>query len=152
MELYFAYGSNLSLKQMRKRCPSTQFAGIATLRGWRLWFPLVSKIRWGGGVASIKPEPDSRVEGVLYSISWDDLQRMDGFEGVDIGMYERHELEVLAAGEMRRAWSYIGRIEAGAPFDTTRAYMDTILEGAIEHGLSPDWISYLHEFPISDNA
>ena len=149
MELYFAYGSNLWTGQMRKRCPSTQIESIATLPEHRLWFPVRSK-RWGGGVASIAQDPKARVEGALYRVSWDDLKVMDGFEGVDRGMYRRVELPVLAGTESLLAWTYISRVDEGAPFPTTTAYLGTILRGATEHGLSEDWIRYLQDFPVSD--
>lgn len=149
MELYFAYGSNLWLGQMRERCPSTQVEGAATLAGHRLWFPLQSQ-RWGAGVASIRAEANAKTEGVLYRISRDDLHVMDGYEGVERGMYRRVELPVSCAGVERHAWMYIGRIEDGAPFPTSRAYIDTILRGAREHGLDADWIRYLQDFPVID--
>ncbi|MCA8915914.1 MAG: gamma-glutamylcyclotransferase [Planctomycetes bacterium] len=147
MELYFAYGSNLWTGQMRRRCPSTKVESIATLKRHRLWFPLRSK-RWGAGVASVQPDPMGLVEGALYSISWDDLLAMDGFEGVRVGMYRREEVEVVAGDETRRAWTYIGRVEQGAPFPTSLAYIATILKGAHEHRLSPDWIRFLQDFPV----
>ena len=150
MELYFAYGSNLWTGQMRERCPSTRVESPAKLKHHRLWFPLRSK-RWGGGVASVQPDPMGLVEGALYSISWDDLLVMDGYEGVAAGMYQREEMEVQAAGEVRRAWTYIGRVEDGAPFPTSSAYIQTILRGAAEHGLSPDWIRFLRDFPVQDS-
>ncbi|MBZ0134925.1 MAG: gamma-glutamylcyclotransferase [Planctomycetes bacterium] len=149
MELYFAYGSNLWTKQMRGRCPSTRVEGLATLRNHRLWFPLKSQ-RWGDGVASIRPDESARVEGVLYSISWGDLKAMDVFEGVPVNLYQRIEVPVLCDGEIRLAWTYMGRIEQGAPFPTTRAYIDTILRGAVDHGLDKDWIGFLRDFPVSD--
>lgn len=132
---------------MRERCPSTKVESLATLKRHRLWFPLRSK-RWGAGVASIRPDPMGTVEGALYSISWDDLQVMDVFEGVPIGMYRREEIEVVAGDETRRAWTYIGRVEEGAPFPTSEAYIGTILRGAREHGLSADWIRFLQDFPV----
>ena len=48
------------------------------------------------------------------------------------------------------AWTYISRVDEGAPFPTTTAYLGTILRGATEHGLSEDWIRYLQDFPVSD--
>ena len=149
MELYFAYGSNLWLGQMRNRCPSTRVEGLATLKSHRLWFPLTSQ-RWGGGVASILPEDGARTEGVLYALSWDDLHTMDVFEGVPVNMYQRIEVPVLTGGEQRTAWTYMGRIEDGAPFPTSRSYIDTILRGARDHGLDEDWIQFLQDFPVRE--
>jgi gamma-glutamylcyclotransferase (GGCT)/AIG2-like uncharacterized protein YtfP len=134
---------------MRERCPSTRVESTATLKRHRLWFPLRSE-RWGAGVASIQPDPMGLVEGALYSISWDDLQTLDVFENTPVGMYQRVELEVVAGIEPRRAWTYIGRVEEGAPFATSQSYISTVLRGAREHGLSPDWIRFLQDFPVQD--
>ena len=147
MELYFAYGSNLWTGQMRQRCPSTQVVGNATLKDYRLWFPLKSE-RWGAGVASIREESGAKTEGVLYSISWDDLHAMDEYESVPINLYERVELPVFANNEIRKAWTYIGRVDEGAPFATSPDYIGTILRGAREHGLDDDWIRFLQDFPV----
>ena len=149
MELYFAYGSNLWIGQMRQRCPSTRIEGIATLPAYRLWFPVRSE-RWGGGVASITEDSQARVEGVLYRISWGDLKVMDRYEGVDVALYTRIELPVLSANDTLQAWTYVSRIDDGAPFPTTSDYLNTILRGAREHGLSSDWLAFLKGFPVED--
>ena len=36
--LYIAYGSNLNLDQMKRRCPTAEVIGTAELKNWRLWF------------------------------------------------------------------------------------------------------------------
>ena len=35
---YIAYGSNLNVAQMRRRCPAARIVGTAVLYGWRLLF------------------------------------------------------------------------------------------------------------------
>ena len=35
--LYIAYGSNLNLEQMKRRCPTAEVVGTAELKNWRLW-------------------------------------------------------------------------------------------------------------------
>ena len=35
--LYFAYGSNMSVGQMRARCPAARAVGPAQLDGWRFF-------------------------------------------------------------------------------------------------------------------
>ena len=39
---YFAYGSNMSSKQMRERCPRAEDLGRAYLYGWRQRFAVVA--------------------------------------------------------------------------------------------------------------
>ena len=101
-------------------------------------------------MASIAEDADSRVEGVLYRISWGDLKEMDRYEGVHVGMYRRVEVPVHVQEEVNSAWTYISRVDEGAPFPTTGDYIGTILRGAIEHGLSEGWIRFLKDFPVRD--
>ena len=35
---YIAYGSNLNIEQMARRCPTAEIVGTAFLRNWRLMF------------------------------------------------------------------------------------------------------------------
>jgi len=51
---YFAYGTNLSKKQMLERCPDSQPVLTATLPNYKLVFVSWSR-QWRGGVASIMP-------------------------------------------------------------------------------------------------
>ena len=57
---YFAYGSNLDLPQMKRRCPSSKLISKGTLPGYRLTFNRFSS-GWGGGVADVIQEQDSKV-------------------------------------------------------------------------------------------
>jgi len=52
--LYIAYGSNLNLEQMKRRCPTAEVVGAVELKNWRLWFRrgnhgAVATIEWSGG-------------------------------------------------------------------------------------------------------
>ncbi len=79
--LYFAFGSNMELGQMKKRCPSArEVEGHYSLDGYRLAFCGYSN-SWGGGVATIEPFKIGVVLGRLYSMTWDDVRRLDGYEG-----------------------------------------------------------------------
>ena len=48
--LYFAYGSNLNRKQMKRRCKESKYIGCYTLKNYKLAF---RKKYYGGGVAYI---------------------------------------------------------------------------------------------------
>jgi gamma-glutamylcyclotransferase (GGCT)/AIG2-like uncharacterized protein YtfP len=78
--LYFAYGSNMDLSQMRERCPSAHFVCIAKLKDHRLAFTRKSEKR-GCGVADDIPEQGRDVWGVVYEIDQRDLRRLDKCEG-----------------------------------------------------------------------
>ena len=85
--IYFAYGSNLHLEQMAKRCPKSRFLGRATLHGYR-W-----QINQRG-FANVVKHRGKRVEGICYLLDALDEARLDRNEGVHTGAYEKGELEV----------------------------------------------------------
>jgi gamma-glutamylcyclotransferase len=77
---YFAYGSNLSKKQMAARCPDSKPKFTAVLPNYKLLFTGMSR-EWKGGVASIKPFRGQKVQGAVYEISEADLRKLDRYEG-----------------------------------------------------------------------
>ncbi|PVF92299.1 hypothetical protein CPB86DRAFT_809346 [Serendipita vermifera] len=101
--LYFAYGSNLWLKQMQERCPNSIKLGIAKLPNFQ-W--IISP----RGYANVRPSDDHVVYGVLYAINSSDERRLDGYEGVPRS-YWKVELEVTGTGAPRP--EYIRRMKAG---------------------------------------
>lgn len=132
---YFAYGSNLCTQQMRQRCPGARVLGRACLRDHVLVFPRFSRVR-RGGVASVVPQAGAVVEGVLYALEPADLMALDGFEGTGAGHYTRGTLTVQdARGGAVEAWVYLAVPMGAAPHLPARDYLETILRGAVEHGL-----------------
>ena len=77
---YFAYGSNLSQKQMRQRCPESKPKLVAILPNYKLVFTDWSR-QWRGGVATIKRFSGEKVLGAIYEITESDLRRLDRYEG-----------------------------------------------------------------------
>jgi len=147
--LYFSYGSNMDSAQMRRRCPGAQFVGKASLRDHHLVFPLPDE-SWGGGVASIAPRPDARVEGVLYRLTPEDFDALDDFEDVDRGDYARRLVSVQDAnGATSRAWTYVNPREPGLFIPPSRAYLDAMIRGAVAHGLSSNYIAELRAIPTT---
>src|SRR5260370_28717436 len=78
--LYFAYGSNMDWDQMKTRCPSACFVGVAVLRDHRLAFTRRSKKR-ACGVADAVPEEGAAVWGAVFEIADVDIGRLDDTEG-----------------------------------------------------------------------
>lgn len=76
---YFAYGSNLSHAQMKRRCPSSQFIEVARLDGYKLIFCGYSA-RWQSSGANILLDPDSCVWGAVYQLDAKDQAVLDTIE------------------------------------------------------------------------
>ena len=77
---YFAYASNLNLKQMAEHCPTSKPVFIAVLPNYKLIFSGWSRQR-KGGTASIKPFKGQKVSGAVYDISEAGLKQLDKYEG-----------------------------------------------------------------------
>ncbi|MEH3140273.1 MAG: poly-gamma-glutamate hydrolase family protein [Mycobacterium kyogaense] len=133
---YFAYGSNLSVRQMAQRCPDATDPQPATLadHDW-----LINE----RGVATVEPQPGGVVHGVVWRVSDHDLATLDSAEGVPV-RYRRDALIVHTAHGQRTAWVYIDhRVEPGPP---RPGYLERILEGAQHHGLPHRWIDFLQRW------
>ena len=76
--LYFAYGSNLNLFQMKRRCKDSVFLKKFELKGYKLNFR--SKYR----AADIEKSKNSLVPGALFEISKSDEKKLDVYEDFPI--------------------------------------------------------------------
>ncbi|MCH8842513.1 MAG: gamma-glutamylcyclotransferase [SAR324 cluster bacterium] len=133
--LYFAYGSNLSVEQMRGRCPDSSPWRTAYLPAHRLAFGNVSAYR-GGGVATILPDEGQNTQGLIYSLSDDDLAQLDRWEAYP-QKYDRLRAQVFdAQGRSHAAWTY--RLNDYYPNAPSTEYLGIIKSGYIAHGLGLD--------------
>ena len=80
--LYFAYGSNLNLFQMKRRCKDSVFLKKYELKGYKLNFR--SKYR----AADIEKSKNSIVPGALFEISKSDEKKLDVYEDYPV-LYEK---------------------------------------------------------------
>ena len=133
---YFAYGSNLCVRQMARRCPDAADPHPAGLsdHDW-----LINE----RGVATVEPFAGSQVHGVLWQVSDDDLATLDSAEGVPV-RYRRDRLTVHTDEGLSPAWVYIDhRVTPGPP---RPGYLPRIIDGAVDHGLPQRWIDFLRRW------
>jgi hypothetical protein len=133
MPLNFAYGSNMDAQAMASRCPGARFLGRAALP--RFAFALMPD-----GYATVQRDPHAMTQGVLWDLSFGDLDR---YEGVAQGAYDKLSLPVLREkGASVRALIYIGRpgkVLGRAPAD----YMQKIILSAEAYEFEKDYVSSL---------
>ena len=75
--LYFAFGSNLYRKQMKKRCKDSKYICCHKLKNYKLVF---RNFYFGGGVADVQKKKNSTVLGAIYRISKNDEKKLDIYE------------------------------------------------------------------------
>jgi gamma-glutamylcyclotransferase (GGCT)/AIG2-like uncharacterized protein YtfP len=138
---YFAYGSNMDWNQMRRRCPSARFIGVAVLPDHRLAFTRLSTTR-GCGVADAVEHKRRRVWGAVFDIDEGDLHRLDDSEGYQPGRrtnsYWRRSRQVLLEGDKTKpltAAVYFAERQPHPP-PPSKLYKALILRGA-EHWKLP---------------
>ncbi|XP_020904944.1 uncharacterized protein LOC110243206 [Exaiptasia diaphana] len=105
-EYYFAYGSNLNAERMKERQAVYTRREHAVLRGYKLEFAFNSGS--GFGSATVVPEENSNVHGALYTLEKGGLAKLDIFEWVPRGGYERINVKVYRSnGEAVDCTAYV---------------------------------------------
>jgi gamma-glutamylcyclotransferase (GGCT)/AIG2-like uncharacterized protein YtfP len=127
---YFAYGSNLSKKQMKQRCPDSQPLFTAVLPNYKLVFTGWSR-KWRGGVASIKSFRGEKVRGAIYEVGDTCLRQLDKHEAG----YQR--LNVTVFDEDNEAHQAVTYIKSGQLEETTpsKEYGAVIKQGYQDWGI-----------------
>ena len=142
MQLYFAYGSNMSTKRLCGRIPAAAPVGPARLDGMRLAFNKPG--RDGSGKANLVPAAGARAWGVAWTLPEDAWPVLDGFEPD----YERAVFRLLRPdGRALHAHVYLHACPADTPSNPpSRDYLDHLLAGAAEHGLPEEYIAKIRAF------
>lgn len=136
---YLAYGSNLHVAQMQRRCPGAVAVGTAWLEGWRLAFR-GSKT---GAYLTIIPDSKARTPVGVWKISKTHEDALDFYEGFPT-FYHKREMQVhieplSPRGRARdiTAMVYIMREDA-QPGTPSQWYVDVCSVGYDCFGLDKD--------------
>lgn len=81
---YIAYGSNLSVNQMKYRTPDARIIGTAVLEGWQLIFKRH---------ATIRPREGYQTPVLIWEISEQDERNLDLYEGYPF-YYRKEQMQV----------------------------------------------------------
>ncbi len=146
---YFAYGGDMFSKTLLKRLnwSTSDYARLkemnpqrAILNGYSMAFDHPSQD--GSSTANIQQELNSSVEGVLYKLPPSVLEFLDK---ANPG-YMRREIEVASVDEKATkpitAQAYISE-ERRSGLYPTQDYLNLLIQGARERGLSPEYINKL---------
>lgn len=100
-KLYAAYGSNLSVFHMSKRCPNAQIVGVGRLYGYRLLFRGDT-----AAYATVEPYNSAYVPVLLWEVSYSDEKKLDEYEGVPV-LYRKENLSFLCEEKVVTAMAYV---------------------------------------------
>lgn len=129
-KMYVAYGSNLNLNQMSRRCPNAKVVGIGSLKNYQLTFRRV---------ATIEPVDGAVTPVGVWEISPKDERNLDIYEGYP-HLYRKETVEVeLTDGRKVEGMVYI--MNSGKPGMPNAVYYHTIEEGYNDTGLDLKYLT-----------
>jgi Gamma-glutamyl cyclotransferase, AIG2-like len=101
MPLYFAYGSNMDVEGMMRRCPRAKPLGVARLARHQL------AIMREGWLTAVR-DPRGDVYGVLWDVAFADMRALDQYEQLASGLYTKTQQPVIGKRGARQALVYFG--------------------------------------------
>ena len=128
--LYLAYGSNINLEQMAKRCPNSKVIGTAMIPDYELEFR---------GVATIVPKKGAKVPVLMWEIDQQDELNLNSYEGFP-RLYRKEIFEMEVNGKIREGMAYLMNYRGIAP--PTAQYYNGIKKGYEDNGMDT---KYLHD-------
>ncbi len=125
MRNYIAYGSNINLEQMAKRCPGSKVLGKSVIEDYKL-------MMYGREdefvAATIKPFEGSSVPVLVWQVDEADEKSLDGYEGWP-DWYRKEDMEVEVNGEVVKAFVYLINEEGRQLMEPSETYYNTIKGG-----------------------
>lgn len=124
--LYFAYGSNMSLRRFRNRVGCIQKVCNYTLKDYELLF------NCGNGYdlyANIQSCVGKSVEGVIYKIDKEQERDLDRYEALGVMYIKEHFMY-----NGKKVIYYKGISDEGG-VRTSAEYLGHIITGYVDHGL-----------------
>lgn len=137
---YIAYGSNLNVNQMKRRCPTAKVVGTGFIEDYELLF----KGSKTGGYLTIEKAEGKSLPVAIWKVTELDEQALDRYEGYPT-FYYKTDVEINIKGiktgseYRKKAFVYIMHEDRdyGIP---SKAYVMTCLEGYKTFGFSPKYL------------
>lgn len=133
--LYIAYGSNLHLDKMAKRCPGAKIVGTSEIKDYKLTFR-------GEGervFATVESCIGGSVPIIVWEITSEDEKELDIYEEWP-DLYRKEMMEVIVDENTVNAMIYI--MNEGRPLNQpSNEYYSTIVEGYNSAGFDVEYLN-----------
>jgi len=137
---YIAYGSNLNINQMKRRCPTARAIGTGFIEDYELLF----KGSKTGGYLTIEKAEGKSLPVAIWKVTELDEQALDRYEGYPTFYYKADveiDIKGIKTGKeyRKKAFVYIMHEDrdVGMP---SKYYVMTCLEGYKTFGFSPKYL------------
>ena len=131
---YIAYGSNLNVNQMKKRCPSARIIGISNIQNYELLF----KGSKTGYYLTIEPKVGESVPVAVWETTVEDEKALDCYEGFPV-FYDKTEMilpvKEIQTGKVKNRKGYVYIMNKNRPQGMPSSYyVNTCMEGYLYFG------------------
>lgn len=147
---YIAYGSNLNIPQMMRRCPSARIIGTSEVPNYRLMF----KGSQSGAYLTIEPSKGHSVPVAAWEVTATDEQALDRYEGFP-RFYYKAEMELpikgIRSGKVRSRKVFVYIMHEDRPFGVPSPYyMDVCREGYASFGFDEALLDEALEYTVEE--
>lgn len=135
-KLYIAYGSNMNVAQMKRRCRTAVAVAVGEVKDYRLRF----YGRYDSAVATIEAAKGSSVPVLVWKIRPNDEKSLDIYEGYP-HLYRKETINVEVNGKQYSGMVYIMNENPAFSYShPSPYYVRTIAEGYKTCGLDPQML------------
>jgi len=149
---YLAYGSNLNVRQMLRRCPNARIIGTGELKDYQLLF----KGSKSGSYLTIEPKKGSVVPVGVWEVQADDEQSLDIYEGYPTFYYKKEtELKVkgIRSGRIRTLPAFVYIMHEDRPLGTPSGhYLKVCYDGYLNFGFDPKYLFDAYAISQKENS
>ena len=137
---YIAYGSNLNINQMKRRCPTARVIGTGFIEDYELLF----KGSKTGGYLTIEKAEGKSLPVAIWKVTEIDEQALDRYEGYPTFYYKADveiDIKGIKTGKeyRKKAFVYIMHEDRDVEMPS-KYYVMTCLEGYKTFGFSPKYL------------
>lgn len=133
---YIAYGSNLNVAQMARRCPDAEVFATSIIKDYRLLF----KGSKTGAYLTIEPAEGYEVPIGIWKVSAEDELRLDRYEGYPDFYYKTYVRFVGDDDSELNAFIYIMHEERSIAIPGSY-YIQTCTQGYEDFGFDPKYLA-----------
>lgn len=118
---YVAYGSNLNIGQMKRRCPEARVIGTSMIEDYQLLF----KGSRTGSYLTIEPKEGARVPVAVWEVTEADERALDRYEGFPDFYYKKEMLlpiKGIRSGKIRNRKVFVYIMHEDRPLGLPSSY------------------------------
>ena len=144
--LYFAYGSNMSIKRFQQRVTTAKLIGQYKLLEHQLKFHKIGKDNSAKCDAYFTGNKKDQVLGVVFNFERQEKSQLDIAEDLGIGYQEKNVKLVNQQGSVLEAYTYYA-IKIQFDLKPFSWYKEHVIYGAKEANLPNDYLNYIINHP-----